>query len=90
MAKIFNRKLKNLLDMINIVVYYINMKRETITAFKKYLNEKYPAINGLYKNNQYGNKTRNYGDYLYAQDREMFNANLTSTLAGHMNEDFKY
>lgn len=63
------------------------MKRGTITAFKKYLNQRFPAVKGLWKNNQYGNKTRDYGDYLYSQDRNMFNARLKEALNG--DEDFK-
>ena len=41
-----------------------------IKRFKAHLN----ALAGsrLWKNGRRGNKVRQYGDYLYAQDREMF------------------
>lgn len=77
--------------MSYIVLYNISMKRGTITAFKKYLNKKFPVKTDPFKNNQYGNITRNYGDYLYSQDRDMFNAILIQALNGDdQYKDFKF
>ncbi len=59
----------------------------TIKAFRKYLNKQFPVATSPYKNNHYGNKKRNYGDYLYTQDRDMFDMNLNRAVRG--DEDFK-
>lgn len=48
----------------------------TNKEFRRLLNEKYPLkythSNGC-RNPQWGNKKRLYGDYLWYQDRAMFN-----------------
>lgn len=44
-------------------------KTKTRAAFRRYLNA-LPGEN--YKNGRYEQRTRPYGDYLYAQDREKF------------------
>lgn len=54
------------------------MKRGAIKAYREYLNRAYPGVgHGTHSyNGQCANKTRPYGDYLYAQDRSMFLNNL--------------
>lgn len=47
----------------------------TKKMFREQLNKEFPAAKS-YKNNQYTNRVRPYGDYLYSQDREMFNVNF--------------
>lgn len=54
------------------------MKKGTIKAFKNYLNEKYKGAK--HKNYQYRQTKREYGDYLYNQDRVMFDENLRTAL----------
>jgi len=54
------------------------MKRGAIKAYREYLNRAYPGVGlGTHAyNGQCANKSRPYGDYLYAQDRNMFMVNL--------------
>lgn len=40
----------------------------------------------IWKNDKYGNTKRAYGDYLYSQDREMFNLNYQEWLAEKKDE----
>jgi hypothetical protein len=66
------------------------MKKLTKKAFKEFLNKQElehrkvapEYINTQYKNGVRGQRTRLYGDYLYSQDREMFNAEYQNWLKG--------
>ena len=63
------------------------MRRGAIKAFREYLNTAYPKSgpegqDNRHKNNQYHQVTREYGDYLYFQDRSMFNNLLTEAMRG--------
>jgi hypothetical protein len=65
------------------------MKRGAIKAFRDYLNHNFggrvddPSFQGTpWRNNQYHQAKRAYGDYLYSQDRDMFNENLGRALRG--------
>lgn len=64
------------------------MKRGTIKAFREYLNKKY-AGSDPHKHEQYHQRTRGYGDYLYHQDRWKFDVELGEALNGTGYEDFK-
>lgn len=67
------------------------MKRGTIKAFREYLNKKYPRSDGVHRNASFVQRSREYGDYLYSQDREQFNLYLAEALSGNSVEfrDFK-
>lgn len=54
------------------------MKKGTIKAYREYLNEKHKDTK--HKNFQYQQRKRGYGDYLYHQDRAMFDENLQAAL----------
>jgi hypothetical protein len=58
------------------------MERITKKKFQEMLNamDAGSAKPISYRNNQYHQKTRLYGDYLRAQDPEMFNANYAEYL----------
>lgn len=58
------------------------MKRGLLKSFRDYLNKKYPLELGRHKNFKYHQRIRLYGDYLYQQDRVMFNVYLTQALNG--------
>lgn len=61
------------------------MKKGTIKKFRNYLNKKY--INTpLWKHNQFHQLKRGYGDYLYFQDKIMFNVVLSEVLQGNRPE----
>ncbi len=53
----------------------------TRKQFREYLNKQYPVATCPHKNNQYGNTKRDYGDYLWHQDRGMFEANYSEYIA---------
>ena len=54
----------------------------TRKQFRDYLNEKFPANPATnHKNGRYQQKTRAYGDYLWHQDRSMFEADYQEHLA---------
>jgi len=59
-----------------------SMKRGTIKSFREYLNAKFRFDLANWRNNQFRQVSREYGDYLYHQDREMFNVCLEDALAG--------
>ena len=61
------------------------VKRGTIASFRRYLNEKY-AYSEPHKYERYHQRSREYGDYLYHQDRNKFNVELQEALAG--NEEY--
>lgn len=63
--------------------------RGTIKAFREHLNAKY-AGDRKHRERRFEQKTRAYGDYLYAQDREKFDVELDEALRGEgPNADFK-
>ena len=62
------------------------IKRGTFKKFRDYLNSKHPDYK--HKNFQYHQETRLYGDYLYFQDRAMFDACLDEALGNHLNNRF--
>jgi hypothetical protein len=49
----------------------VKIKRGGNKAFREYLNKKYKN-SPLWKNHRWHQETRGYGDYLYFQDRDMF------------------
>jgi hypothetical protein len=56
----------------------MNMTRK---EFRNYLNEKFPANPATnHKHNRYQQRTRAYGDYLWHQDRSMFEADYQEHL----------
>jgi hypothetical protein len=67
------------------------IKRVVIKRFRQYLNEKFKDMK--YKNHRWHQETRAYGDYLYFQDRGMFNSCLNEALDSKNSEnrfaDFK-
>ncbi len=55
--------------------------KKTKKEFREYLNREYPAEVERYNvKEQYGSRTRAYGDYLYNQDRIKFNINYQEWL----------
>ena len=61
------------------------MKRGILKKFRNYLNIQFKD-NSNWKHNQYHQDTRGYGDYLYFQDRCMFDVVLSETLKGNRPE----
>jgi hypothetical protein len=55
------------------------MERGTIKAFRRYLNEKF-ATSENHRNGKYHQVSREYGDYLYAQDRAKFDVELADAI----------
>ncbi len=64
------------------------MKRGMIKRFREYLNMKCVG-NTLHRHNKYHQVSRGYGDYLYFQDRAMFNVELSYALEGKDHKDFQ-
>jgi len=64
----------------------MKVKRGAIKILREYLNEKFKNSPN-WKHNQYHQVKRGYGDYLYFQDRGMFNAILEEILEGSRPED---
>jgi hypothetical protein len=54
-------------------------RRPTKKAFREFLNREYPEPD--HREGRYHQRTRPYGDYLYAQDREKFDVEYTEWLA---------
>lgn len=65
-----------------------NMKK-TKKEFRKYLNNAFPKEKGLWKNGRYHQIKREYGDYLYYQDRIMFDNHYDEWLAELKKEENK-
>jgi len=75
-------------------------KRGVFKAFREWINATYSDQHmfalqnkGIWRagdRNQYGNRTRLYGDWLYHQDRGMFNEWLWRALQGRDCEGFDY
>ena len=57
------------------------MKRGILIKFREYLNNKFKD-SLKWKHNQFHQVKRGYGDYLYFQDRVMFDIVLNDTLTG--------
>jgi hypothetical protein len=55
--------------------------RGTVKRFREYLNLN---CGSGYRNGAYHQKSRGYGDYLYAQDRDKFFSDLDEALAGRL------
>lgn len=63
------------------------MRRGAIKAFRAYLNNAFPMVgndgrDNRHRNNQFHQDKRQYGDYLYCQDRAMFNNLLSEAMRG--------
>lgn len=58
------------------------MKRGSIKAFREYLNDRFPPETGRWRNRVFVQRKRLYGDYLYAQDRALFDECLKQANAG--------
>lgn len=56
----------------------MKQKKSTKKAFREYLNNMF--YGNKYKNGKYGQRKRDYGDYLYKQDPIMFNVNYQQWL----------
>ena len=61
--------------------------KKTKKAFREYLNEKCKDVK--WKHNQFHQRTRKYGDYLYCQDLVMFNVLYREWLENLENEENK-
>jgi hypothetical protein len=46
--------------------------KKTKKAFREYLNQ-VTKSDPNFKHNQYGQRVREYGDYIYSQDKVLFN-----------------
>jgi hypothetical protein len=66
----------------------VELKRGAIKAYREYLNEKFKGTDKLYnygsnhRGQVYRQYSREYGDYLYSQDRGMFMYELTYAMDG--------
>lgn len=63
------------------------MRRGAIKAFRAYLNNSFPMVgddgcDNRYRCNRFHQAKRQYGDYLYFQDRDMFNNLLSEAMRG--------
>ncbi len=56
-------------------------KRGVFAAFRRYLNEQFKD-SPKHRCNEFHQETRGYGDYLYHQDRDMFNEYLWRAMQG--------
>ena len=54
-------------------------KKKTKKQFREYLNKQF-ANDSKWKHNRFHQRTRQYGDYLYFQDKVMFNVNYSEWL----------
>lgn len=59
----------------------ITAKRGVFAAFRSYLNEHYKD-SPKHRNHVWHQETRGYGDYLYHQDRQMFDEALWRAMQG--------
>lgn len=57
-------------------------KYGAIKAFREYLNKQF-ADSPKWQNHKFHQETRMYGDYLYAQDRDMFFFDMDRAMEGH-------
>jgi hypothetical protein len=61
------------------------IRRGDVKRFREYLNEHFRDT-PKHQNGRYQQKTRPYGDYLYAQDRDMFQFEMREWLASLENK----
>lgn len=62
----------------------MGMKRGIIKRFREFLNREYGFTDERWgSRGSFGAQTRLYGDYLYAQDREMFRFELENAMKGN-------
>jgi hypothetical protein len=59
-----------------------NVKRGARKAFREWLNEQDRLKKFEYRNGRYRQMKRLYGDYVYAQDREMFDFEFGEAMRG--------
>jgi hypothetical protein len=64
----------------DLVTRKLQAKRGAIKAFRELLNKTYTGH--PHAHNRYRQRTRWYGDYLYAQDRDKFEYEFQSALQG--------
>lgn len=57
-------------------------KPVTKKAFREFLNREHVG-DSKHKHDRFQQRTRSYGDYLYAQDREKFNVEYAEWCASH-------
>ena len=62
--------------------------KKTMTAFRKQLND-WHADKPLHKHFQFHQIKRDYGDYLYFQDREKFDVEYALWIPGQTQEEFE-
>ena len=67
--------------MATVTVKGIEARRGVLAAFRHYLNERHRDA-PRYCNRRWRQKSRAYGDYLYHQDRPMFDEALWRALQG--------
>lgn len=68
--------------------YCTYMKRGLIKSFREYLNAKHRMNLANWRNNQFRQISREYGDYLYRQDRAKFDYEMGEALAGRDHKDW--
>lgn len=68
---------------------FVIRPRGAVKAFREYLNATC-AEGPKHRERQFHQRTRGYGDYLYAQDRERFDVELDEALVGKTHPDFKF
>lgn len=61
----------------------MNLKRGEVKAFRELLN-RMDVGDSKHRHFNYRQRTRLYGDYLYAQDRDKFFSDLTEWKAGRL------
>lgn len=69
----------------------IKAKRGVFKAFREYLNSLDVAGDRPHRHGRYHQQSRQWGDYIYSQDRERFNEHLMRALQGDKEfEGFDY
>lgn len=58
---------------------YVPIMKTTKKAFRAYLNRTCAGIK--HAHGRFAQRTRGYGDYLYAQDRDRFNVDFAAWIA---------
>jgi hypothetical protein len=58
------------------------VKKGQMKAFREYLNSRFSPSEGRWRNNKFVQRKRLYGDYLYYQDRALFDECLKQANAG--------
>ena len=65
-----------------------NAKRGALKAFREYLNKRFSHLS--YTNRRWGQITRSYGDWVYFQDRDMFDEMFSRAMEGRDFEGFDH